>query len=203
MALETFVAPVRTDEKSVVKKGLHKVSSSGPVNGCAATGRATSGMSCTEYEFHDAPFRAKLHSVNRRCEGDGSNQTAVNPKREPQSYSQDTPYFNSTLLAALIAPISFEFPRNCPTSQTALSRLFNIERHAFLSFSRIPSQAARERSWPEGWADWKDSIHSLAVPLSSVNTRLRFPVKFNTEERTRKVASRPLFCVWLPNLVSR
>jgi hypothetical protein len=134
MALETFVAPVRTDEKSVVKKGLHKVSSSGPVNGCAATGRATSGMSCTEYEFHDAPFRAKLHSVNRRCEGDGSNQTAVNPKREPQSYSQDTPYFNSTLLAALIAPISFEFSRNCPTSQTALSRLFNIDGMHFCPF---------------------------------------------------------------------
>jgi hypothetical protein len=57
MALITFVAPIRTYEQSVVEKGLYKVFSSRPMNGCAATVWATSRMSSIKYEFHVAPLR--------------------------------------------------------------------------------------------------------------------------------------------------
>jgi hypothetical protein len=68
VALETFVAPIRTDEKSIVEKGLHEVFSPRSVNRCAAAVWAMCGMSSFEYELHDAPFRAELPSVNHRCE---------------------------------------------------------------------------------------------------------------------------------------
>lgn len=75
MALETLVAPVRTDAECVMEKGLYKIFSPRPVNRWAATVRATFGMSSLENELHNAPFRAELRSLNHRCErGWGSNR---------------------------------------------------------------------------------------------------------------------------------
>ena len=69
MPLVTIVAPVRTHEKCVVEKRLHKALSPRPVNRCAATVWAMYGMSSFEYNLHDAPFQAELRSVHRCCEG--------------------------------------------------------------------------------------------------------------------------------------
>ena len=79
MALVTFVATIRTDEQSVVEKGLHKVFSPRPVNGFAATVRAMSGTSSFEYEFHVAPFKAELLRFYRRCQGLGHQQSGGQP----------------------------------------------------------------------------------------------------------------------------
>jgi hypothetical protein len=71
MALVTVVAPVGTDEKYVMEKGLHKVFSPRSVNGVAAAVRAMCGMSSFEYELHVAPFQADVRLSHRRREGTG------------------------------------------------------------------------------------------------------------------------------------